>query len=254
MKPFLMFCMARTGSTTLMRILNEHPEIDCMDEPFNMDCHAEYAERLHDPGCVTTLIRDIFRDYNGIKHVAGPKGWPIIRRGVDGKAINRQILISNDYSLVLLTRSNLLQRALSVEIAQQTGVWHYWQPADRERALGHKFQPINANALCRRLVEDREFLKECQDLARQRQDGCFELTYEHLFAPEVSVSRQMALLNDLLTYLGVNGFMPDAIPSIEAMLDRDTCLTSSNSRNLYARIPNFQLLLEEEFDSTDKVL
>jgi len=69
---FVVFCLARTGSTTLTRLLNLHSQIRCMDEPFNRDYHPEYARRATDRESLYELIDEIYQTHNGIKHVADP--------------------------------------------------------------------------------------------------------------------------------------------------------------------------------------
>lgn len=241
-RSFVLFSAARSGSTTLARILDAHPQLTCWDEPFNSDNATSYCAKVMDLASLATTLNDIFATHTGIKHVAGPDGWPFSAWIKDQRCwspLNRHLLTCEDHNVILLTRSNLFERALSVEIAQQTGVWHYWTEAHVDLVRRHVFRPADIDLLRRRIDADRQFIIQCRSLLRQRANPGIELVYEDLFGPRVTLEQQLALLNSVLGYLGADLLEGALIQAVTAMLDPTANMTATNSRNLYGLIPNF---------------
>ena len=107
---FLIMSLPRCGSTTLMNVLNCHPDIRCLREPFNPDQAGNtYLGRVHDLGSLDVVLRHIWRCYNGVKHVWEPSGWPFGR----GMGFNLALAMRPDVRILLLTRTNHLQRIVS---------------------------------------------------------------------------------------------------------------------------------------------
>ena len=100
---FVIFSHARTGSTTLERLLDTHPDIRCCSEPFNPAnarrgnaYHAEMTE-----GEFAGCVEDIFKAYNGIKHLLGAVRFEH----------NRYLILNPDYRILFLHRRNFLKCA-----------------------------------------------------------------------------------------------------------------------------------------------
>lgn len=137
---FLLFAIARSGSTTLLRLLNCHPEIRCIDEPFNPHkFNGQYFERVKDVASLDETLEDIWRSHNGIKHAWDPTGASFSWRPY----FNEHLLLRPDQKILFLNRRNILRQLVSMRIAQQTEVWNMTQTSDRSRLLNFEFQPIN---------------------------------------------------------------------------------------------------------------
>ena len=71
----LIFSLARCGSESLVSILNCHPEILCVSEPFNRDnFDGQYLNRVKDETTLREALADLWKEYTGIKHVWDPAG------------------------------------------------------------------------------------------------------------------------------------------------------------------------------------
>ncbi|MGH3688074.1 MAG: hypothetical protein ACRDSM_24135 [Pseudonocardiaceae bacterium] len=231
MLPFVLFCEARTGSTTLMRIFNLHTEIRCLDEPFNHDYSPTYAGRVTGAESLDQVLAEIWQACNGIKHVADPSGWPFKEA-----RLNRRMLLNPDHDLILLTRRNRLRRAISVEIAQQTGVWQPWNEEDRNRSWLFKYSPISTARLRARLNADARFLEDVNSAVRSRAGRSFVLDYEDLFGD--THGQTIVIVNKMMTFLGFDTFQSTIVPKILEIFDLYTSVTASDSQNLYRLIPN----------------
>ncbi len=243
MLPFVLFCEARTGSTTLVRIFNLHAEIRCLDEPFNHDYNPAYAGRVAaGTESLDQVLEEIWQTYNGIKHVADPSGWPFKEAG-----LNHSLLLSPDHDLILLTRRNRLRRAVSVEIARQTEIWQPWNGEDRNRSWLFKYSPIPTARLRTRLDADARFLEDVNSAVRIRAGRSFVLDYEDLFG---DAHNQTIIVNKMLTFLGLDTFKPATVSKILEILDLRTSVTASNSQELYRLIPNIDQI-EAELGSAE---
>jgi hypothetical protein len=243
MLPFVLFCEARTGSTTLMRIFNLHAEIRCVDEPFNHDYGSAYAVRVTDTQSLNQVLTEVWQTYNSVKHVTDPSGWPF-----NEAELNRNLLLNPSHSLILLTRRNRLRRAISAEIALQTGVWHPWSKEDRNRSRFFKYAPIPTAQLRARLDADARFLEDVNSDFRIRAGRSFTLDYEDLFG--VAHNQAVTIVNKMLTFLQLDTFQPDVFSEILEILDLRTSVTASDSPNLYRLIPNIEQI-EAELGSAE---
>lgn len=215
MLPFVLFCEARTGSTTLMRILNLHAEICCFDEPFNHDYSPAHAGRVTCTESLGQVIAEIWQTHNGIKHVADPSGWPFREA-----RLNRNLLLNPGHDLILLTRRNRLRRAVSVEIARQTGVWQPWSEEDRNKSLLFEYSPIPVARLRTRLDADERFLEEVNSDVRTRAGRSFMLDYEDLFRD--AHDQTIVIVNKMIAFLGFDTFQPTTVSKILEILDPHT--------------------------------
>lgn len=243
MLPFVLFCEARTGSTTLMRIFNLHAEIRCLDEPFNYDYSPAYAGKITNTESLYQVLAEIWQTHNGIKHVADPSGWPFKESG-----LNHNLLLNPDHDMILLTRRNRLRRALSVEIARQTGVWQPWNEEDRNRSGLFKYSPIPTARLRARLDADARFLEDVNADVRIRAGRSFVLDYEDLFGD--THNQTIVVVNKMLAFLGLDNFQSVSVYKILEMLDLRTSVTASDSQNLYRLIPNIDQI-EAELGSAE---
>lgn len=243
MLPFVLFCEARTGSTTLMRMFNLHAEIRCLDEPFNHDYSPAYAGRVTGTESLDQVLAEIWQTYNGIKHVADPSGWPFKET-----RLNHRLLLNHDCDLILLTRRNRLRRAISVEIARQTGVWQPWNEDDRNRSWFFKYSPIPTARLRARLDADARFLEDVNSAVRSRGGRSFVLDYEDLFGD--AHDQTIVIVDKMMTFLGFDTFQPVIMPKILEIFDLHTSVTASDSQNIYRLIPNIDQV-EAELGSAE---
>lgn len=240
---FLVMSLPRCGSTTLMNVLNCHPDIRCLREPFNPDQAGNtYLGRVHDFSSLDSVLRRIWRDYNGVKHVWEPCGWPF-GRGLD---FNLRLAVQPDVRIVLLTRTNHLQRLVSYEVAVQTNVWHRVPeaPGDGKSAPENpaetKLRPLDPGRLRRNMRLAMSGNELMRSTLRGTRTPFREVTYEEIYAPEETEDQPAAGLhrvNEILEFLGA-GPLPGGFSLDDARRLLDPRSAKLNSEKTYHVVPN----------------
>jgi hypothetical protein len=231
-RPFVLFCQARTGSSSLAQVLNCHPGIRCSFEPFNRDIHASDNAEITDAESLRLGLRSLWKEYNGIKHVATPTGWPF-----GNKSLNQAILDERDCDFVLVTRRNALRRAVSDVLARQTKIYHFWNEQDRDTFRGFAFKPLNPDGLRSLIEADQRFLTECRQRVRANNARYRELSYEDLFGAGLTTAKQMQAINELIEFLGRPSLdVVDASEDVARLLNVST--SASDSPRVYRQVPN----------------
>ncbi len=106
----------RSGSSSLYEILQSHPDLNILEEPFNENftrwdsANKNYRELIHDIPSLETQVEGIFSTHNGIKILDYQ-----LPRDLAAHLPKRP-----DCKIVFLRRRNPLQSVVSVMIAQQT--------------------------------------------------------------------------------------------------------------------------------------
>lgn len=114
---FVIFAQGRTGSTLLVELLNNHPNIFCDEEILNKKL---YGKSLSIMPYLNGKARGCGKQVFGFKVK--------IYQLIDDQEINPrefiQNLFKNNWKLIFLKRNNLFKHALSGIIAEQTNIWH----------------------------------------------------------------------------------------------------------------------------------
>lgn len=228
---FIIMSLPRCGSTTLMHVLNCHPEIRCIREPFNPDQWRDtYLGRVRGIPSLDATLADIWRKYNGIKHVWEMSGWPF---GVD-VSVNLRLLAQPEVRVVLLTRRNHLQRIISHEIAAQTDIWQ--RPsrpgAAEEDIASTPLAPLDPAALRRAIERSRQATALAMAMLRSSGTRFREFFYEDIYAPEHSLAR----VAEILGFLGAGPLPDDAEARARRLLDPGA--HKLNGPLTYREVPN----------------
>ena len=148
----------RSGSNSLVEILDCHPELTLLDEPLNEDfsswlpANPDYRARVTDVTSLDRVVNGILADYSGFKVHTYQLEMELLAH----------LLCRRDLYVVFLQRRNLLEAVVSNLIAEQTGLWAAW---DRERALEEYYTDL-APYRC------RTFLDPACEQARHLGDPC----------------------------------------------------------------------------------
>jgi hypothetical protein len=153
---FAIVSMARTGSTSVYRVLCTDPNICIAYEP---DFSLPDLSRAS----IRDRCRDLFVEYYGIKHVWDPNGWPFrnreyistiesLERSKDLVALNATVA-SFPTKVVFLRRRNQFARTISDLLGQQLQLWGH-SPTEpynrteriqyRQKAKQSEMAPINS--------------------------------------------------------------------------------------------------------------
>ncbi len=127
----------RSGSNSLVEILDRHRYVSIVNEPFNENFaswgpnNPDYAARLSDGESFEDLLDELFSTFTGLKELSYQ---------VDDDAL-ATLVGRPDVKVIALRRRNVLQTALSQVIAERTGLWKTW---DAERALEDYYHGLPA--------------------------------------------------------------------------------------------------------------
>lgn len=231
-----------------MRLLNCHPEIRCIDEPFNPhNFHGQYIERVKDVASLDETLEDILRGHNGIKHAWDLTGEPFPLRPY----LNEHLVLRSDQKILFLNRRNILRRIVSMRIAQQTQIWQIANTSDRWRLLNFEFQPINTSFLHLGgyLEFERETIAGYKQLLSGHNADFLELWYEDLYENGLSAGEKLDRLNEILRFLG-KGPMTDQATASAANALFDPRNFKLNSPDTYRKIPGIDEI-ERQFGSDE---
>lgn len=115
----IFFAHPRSGSSSLYEILQSHPVLNIVEEPFNENftrwdaANRNYLERVHDIPSLDAQVEEIFADHNGIKVLDDQLPADLAAH----------LLRCDDCKVLFLWRRNLLQTVVSVLLAEQTRLY-----------------------------------------------------------------------------------------------------------------------------------
>ncbi len=218
----------RSGSNSLVEILDCHPELTLLNEPFNeafsawVPANPDYRARVTDVASLDRVVDGILADYSGFKVHTYQLEMDLLAH----------LLCRTDLHVVFLRRRNLLEAVVSNLIAEQTGLWASW---DRERAVEDYYTdlaPLSVQDIRDRLWWARENLAEVAAVLRARSDRrALELCYEDLFLGDRSA--RWRLVESLWSHLGLP---PCAEPRVGRFLE-DASFRMGRPAT-YGRLPN----------------
>lgn len=240
----LIFSLPRCGSTTLMRVLDCHRDVHCASEPFNDDS-PPFTElvRAEDAPSLGAKLEAIRAEYDCIKHVWHPSGWPFPKRS----DLNRALLLRSDHRVVLLNRRNILRRIVSNQMSMQTRLWSLRRDGDRDSISDFEFQEISVKAVKWQLCRERKLIKAHRRDLTKCKIVFLDLWYEDLFDPALTAEDRHQVIRRVLDFMG-RDTSPEAMDLDEADRLLDPSSTKMNARDTYLRVPNIHEI-EKRFGS-----
>jgi LPS sulfotransferase NodH len=231
----VLFAHARTGSTSLMHLLNLHPEIRMCHEPFHPS-HATWypGEENHidvvkDESVLDAQLSKIFQRYTGIKTLSYQLPDNLYER----------LLSRDDMKVIFLSRRNILQAAVSGFVARQTNVW---QSSDLEKSGSRQvapLEPVPVDQLRETLKYYRELDSVYREIvSRKPSTSTLEIFYEDVFSGDLERNRS-ALLH-IFRFIGLD--MPQG-EKVGKLLDPGQ--TKVTTETIYRSIPNAALIDQE---------
>jgi hypothetical protein len=224
----LFFAHPRSGSSSLYQILQLHPELNILEEPFNENFtrwdvnNKNYRELIHDISSLDTQVEEIFRTYNGIKILDYQ-----LSEGLVLHLIQRA-----DCKIIFLRRTNLLQSVVSVLIAEQTNLWKRWEMTKPLDDYYRNLQPLDIQDIQQRVIDLKQRLDFFESvLTAQPANRTIKFTYEDLYFSETSQqSQQIAAIWSFL------GIPPLGLQQYQFYLSPEE--VKLNSAATYAWLPN----------------
>jgi len=247
---FMIFADPRTGSSTLVRLLNAHPEINCQPEPFHQDHGVPFQNQYlsaakEDPGLqldpersrdsqhwvaryplpvLDKIIAEINQqNHNGIKHLPYSLSFDQ----------NLHLLMNAYDRVIFLGRNNQLKRMVSLHISLQA---RHFQ-GDRNKLFEKQYQPLDVDQLRRHMRWEQRRQHQYRTIARSLGKEVFDLDYEDFLDPSLTQASKINKLNEVYRYLGVSAITETRhIETIQQLLD--PIQNQFNDQQTYRLIPN----------------
>ena len=224
----ILFAHPRSGSSSLYQILQLHPDLNILEEPFNEHFTEWYPNKknyrslIFDIPSLDVQLADIFLAYKGVK--------VLDYQLPDDLAVH--LLRRSDCKIIFLRRRNLLQSVVSVLIAEQTHLWKKWEMVKPLEEYYRNLQPLDIADIQQRirsLQDHLDFFEGIIDTRSARE--AIKLTYEELYF--ASATQRDRLMDDIWKLLEV---MPLAQESYQNYFQPETA--KINSAETYSFIPN----------------
>lgn len=219
---------ARSGSNTLVEVLDAHPRISILNEPFNerfpewAPSSTTYLDRVRDVASLDTVMDEIFSSYSGIKLLHYQLALPL----------RTHLLLRPDVHVITLRRRNLLEAGVSQMIAMQTDYWKREVATGSIDARYRSLEPIPVDRVRGTMDWFANEAAEAAAIVERCTDGrVLELVYEdlHLVAPD----EQDRVLARLWSFLGVE---PCNSPRVRSVLDPNE--VQQAGATTYGQLPN----------------
>lgn len=212
---FIIFAHARSGSTSLVRLLNLREDLILFNfEAFNPNwdlpknlssifgsCSEQISlfgkstqvTSFKSPNNFDQYLRFLFSMYDGFKVL-----WCQLTCENSMKLISRKNL-----KVIFLYRESALETAISNMLAIQTGVWETHHK--RLKGFGDK-NYLKCDIDYKYLENTCQYLKRAREhyqlFLKEHNVDHIEITYESLFGHDLDFSSKISRLNDVLNFLG----------------------------------------------------
>ena len=208
MKPddrVILFAHPRSGSSSLYQILQLHPELNILEEPFNEHFtrwnpnNKDYLSLISDIPSLNAQLSEIFSAYNGVK---------VLDYQLPDE-LAAHLLQRSDCKIIFLRRRNLLQSVVSVLIAEQTHLWKKWEMIKPLEEYYRNLQSLDIAEIqgrTRYLKDHLDFFEGVIDHRSTRE--AIKLTYEELYF--ASAAQRDQLFNDVWNLLAITRLPPSS--------------------------------------------
>jgi hypothetical protein len=220
----LIFALPRTGSTSILKALNAHPNIRCSCEPFTFPAMLRSREQIRE------RLATLRRDYFAVKHVWHPSGWPFGPQ----MELNWFLLTEGAECVVLLRRNNVLKRVVSCALCMQADVWYVENNEALDNYRRRKFDPLNIEGIRRSVQRELALLEEGRQRLRDANVRWTEMVYEDLYGV---AGAQREAFGRLFEFLGIASVSPPW-PEVSRIIDQP--VARLNDDDVYKSVPNIE--------------
>jgi len=232
---FVIDGLPRTGSTTLTQLLNCHPGICCLMEPFHPKRYGGQFNRMaRDAGSVEPVLNLIWRRWNGLKHVWEPAGWPFQQN----PELNAGIVL-HAAKVVFLRRRNLLRRFVSGFISKQLRFWVGTREEFLARLESIQIAELDPLYVREQIGQDHAAVETRLRLLERHGVPFLSLYYEELYGEDADPDRQRQVLNRVLEFLGFDP-LPEEIFANGCARLLDPAQYRWSSADVYRLVPGIE--------------
>ncbi len=228
---FFIWTVRRTGGSSLKRSLeyiSECPVIEA--EAFNSDRMLGYDNNEE-------KLLQRFEEIRG-KHYCIKHCWELHE-----PKYNQMILDyakQEKYRFILLTRKNILEMLISLELAYQTKVWGRNQIGNLSNYEQRYFAPLNINRMKKNYENHQESVKKYRNQFNQDKLPWIEVVHEKLY--KGSKQERFGYFKSLCEFLDIS---QDKINDQYDLLRDELMNQKQNNFKIYSKIPNINEVQEE---------
>ncbi len=196
----IVFAHARSGSNSLVEILQLHRQLTVLNEPFNENFmqwgtgNADYRSRITDPASLDAILDEIFDTYQGIK---------VLTYQLEEEHIEH-LAHAPGVHILFLRRRNLLQAAVSNLIALQTNLWKSWDATRPIEDYYGELTPIPIEDVRDLVNWLRSHLDRVQGILDRATAPVMKVVYEDVFLAPVALQGEW--LRALWSFLDLTPF------------------------------------------------
>lgn len=236
MSKFIILAIARSGSTSLARVLNESRDVNLAIEPFHPDYtkwypnEPNYLSRVKDEESLDVIADELFSRFSAIK---------TLNYQLDTE-LYQHLILRSDLMVILLYRKNIIESVLSAEIAKQTNAWHKYELNETTKKAYNQLRPISLDLIHKNIdFISSQHSKLLDFLCKNKTNNYIDLYYEELYSEDLD--------KNLQTITKICEFLDVATPD-KKHVDKYMKISNSkiNSREQYQMTPNF-LEISKEF-------
>ena len=230
----------RTGSTNIFRIMERHPDLDLLGEPFNENFvrwapgNEDFRSQVRDISSLDATVDRIFTQHGGFKL----QGYQLYGDEVGGLPCDLDsdlvghLLQRDDVRFIFLKRLNVLQSVVSNLISNQTGIWQKWDLKGPIDELYAQLNPLDVEDVRRRVQWVVSHVKRCESVLGLRgKEDWHAVVYEDFYYS--TQGRQAAQLRAMWDFLEV-----DPVDPAEVEYYLTPAATKLNSPDTYRHVPN----------------
>ncbi len=237
--PFVIDGFPRTGSTSLTRALDAHPDIACCMEPFHPTRFNGEFNRLACRDGMREALRTIRIRWNGLKHVWEPgTAWPFI-----GFASLNDDLVRNAEIVIVMRRRNLLRQYVSAVVSRRLGFW-VGTASEFKMRFQHSYPPVlDLKNASRALFLMTDALARRDSLLESTSCKQIRLYYEDIFERGYDYAAFAEIINSLFEALGHRQLWKEEMTTSVRYLNPGEFKWMTNE--IYECLPNAKLLDKE---------
>jgi hypothetical protein len=236
-KNFIIFAHGRSGSNSFANILQNHPKIKILYEPFNKKWQKKdkpslipEIEKIKDITSLEKYLKIVYKENQGIKHLFEQTN----------EEFNKHLLKNKNYKIIFLTRKNILKSIISKEIALKIKIWDTWKTPKEELkklTLNHQFTQFSTKKLRIELYELKNNIKKYKKFLTKNKILFFEVIYEELYDSKKPLKEKLEKIQEIFEFLGYERINDSKI--IEKIKENfDPNKRKMNDFETYHSIPN----------------
>lgn len=229
-KPFVIWTVQRTGSTSLANMLTLLSGEVVHHEPFNQDRFLSYQKEQNK---LLESLEELKERQLNFKHC-----WNVHPNWCNDLILD--FVLKENYSVILLYRQNMLKVQLSKELAKQTGIWGKKEKLQVNNVI--TLQPIDITTLKTAIDTYKTQLNKYRDRFENNSYSYQEVCFENLFEERSSFTEKLQYLGEICQFLAIdtNSFAQNKDKLYQQLVDN-----KQNDTQDYEKIPNFKKIKQE---------